>query len=220
MKFWKFLRNIFLIIMILGIATAGVDYYRVTNGNTPIFAIKQFDKKGKHETFRGIFYIIERDIKWDQYEAFNLSSNIKYRILHKIIPITLERPKQTYDFVLYVSPNNCNNSTLYMELEDKKVYLDCISTIKVKEKNEKQSYELKEKQELVEDILLNLDYTGTTSDKTTEKFVNKSDEFVNKNIVVYKCNKEDVKDIYITMNKKQEKDYCMKKNDGLTKEQE
>lgn len=132
MEFIKKLRNILCLFVIFGIVTAYVDYQNLNKGIAPVFSIKQYNEKTKIEKSRGIFYEVERTIKYNTNEAFNLSSNIKYSYLNKTISIKLSSPKQKYDFILLVTPSiTCPSpSKLYFELEKRKIYLDCIKKIK------------------------------------------------------------------------------------------
>ena len=45
MKVLKGIRNILIVILILGWVTAGYDYYRISVGDQPVFCIKNYDKK-------------------------------------------------------------------------------------------------------------------------------------------------------------------------------
>ena len=77
MKVLKGIRNILIVILILGWVTAGYDYYRISRGDQPVFCIKSFDKKNKFESYRGLYYIVERTLKEKQEERFDLSRKDK-----------------------------------------------------------------------------------------------------------------------------------------------
>jgi len=223
MNFLRKVRNFLLLFVFFAIVTAGVDYYRLTEGKIPVFCIKEYNKKTKVENYRGIFYIAERTVKENTKETLNLSSNIKYRILTFIIDIDLERPKQTYNYILYVkeSDNCTTNATLYYQ-KDKKVYIDCLNTIKIKEKNKKESVELKDylnnNPNEIENILNQLSLTGTINNKV-EKYVSKEDTFVIGKLIAYRCINE-VDDIYLTTSDVLKDDYCTMKEDTLIEGQE
>ena len=225
MEFLKKVRNLLFIFVIVGGVTAYIDYTRMIEGENPVFCKSTYDEKAKEETCRGIFYIENRDIKQSPREKLNISSNVRYRIANQIIPIKLKSPKVTKDFVLYVTPSiTCPSpSHLFYENDNQKIYLDCIASIKVKDKNQKESKDLKDALEenpsLIEDIIKNLSFTGYETDNTTEKYITTTDEFSNKKITVYRCS-NNINDIYLTMNNTMAEDYCTKKNDSLPKEQE
>ncbi len=226
MEFLKKIRNLLLIFALVGIATAYIDYTRITNGESPAFCKETFNERNNELTCRGIFYVTDRVVKRSPSEKLNLSKSIKYRFLNQTINIKLERPKEKQDFVLYVTPSlECPSpSYLYYEEDNQKIYLDCIASVKIKENNQKESVDLKDALEknkgLIETIIKKTSLIGIESDKTTEKYINLDNQFINKSITIYRCNKDDIKDIYITMNNTMADDYCILKNDSLPKEQE
>ena len=225
MKVLKTIWWLLFIFVLFGAATAYLDYYNLTLGKAPVFCKKEYNEKTKVETSRGIFYIVERTTKQNPNETFNLSSNIKYRFLNKTLKIKLSSPKEKYDFILQVTPSiECPSpSRLYAELEDKKIYLDCIAEIHLKEASKKESVDLQEdfkgNPDRIEDIIKNLSFVGIEDDKTTEKYVTKDDTFSSKKLIIYRCNNE-TKDIYITQNNKMESNYCTIKNDSTKIEEE
>lgn len=224
MRFLKKIRNLLFIFVLFGAVTAFYDYTNILKGNSPIFCIEQYNDKSKTEKFRGIFYIIERKVKQSPKEKMNLSNDITYKFLTKTIAIQLDRPKDQYQYTLLVTPaTEClSNVMLYTELENKKIYLDCITSIRLKEKGKKNSKDLKEVLEKnpnqMEDILKNISYVGLEKDQTTEKYRSLDDTFVNREIIVYRCNNEE-EDIYITNNNK-EQNYCMAKEDVIKQQEQ
>ena len=209
----KTIRNLLIIVMIFGVVTAVVDYYRLTIGEKPVFCLDSYDYNTNKETFRGIFYIADRDINHSTSERLEMSYNIRYRFLIKELKITIPHPKVTSDYVLFVKKSlDCPlPARLYVDGEDKKIYIDCIDSIKYKDKKNKKYKSLdevlKDKPKLIDDIINKLTLVGVGSDRTTEKYEALDDTFVNQHLYVYKCN-NNVKDIYITMNPIQEKNYC------------
>lgn len=226
MKFSTKVKIFLWLVVILGVGSAFLDYTRMTSGEKPLFCIRKYDERNKIEKFRGIFYVAERTVKLDTRERLELSSNISYRFLNQNIKIKVKRPKDQYDFVLLVTPAiECPSpSKLYYEFDDKKVYLDCVISIQVKETEKKESVSLNEDLEKnptrLEDIIKYLSYVGKAEDKKTEKFITIDDSFSNKSLVVYQCHNNGVKDIYITRNKNMAEDYCKLKNDTLKKPEE
>ena len=218
MKILKKVKLILWLIILIGSLTAAFDYYRVMNGKAPIFCIRNYNQNTYLETSRGLFYKVDRIVKQDKGEKYNLSSKIQYQILGFIIPIKLERPKQESDYVLYVTKEKeCITPSLYIELDEYKIYLDCINSIKIKKKNSKETKELKDillnEPSKINDLINQLAFMGIDEDKTTEIFYNDNDIFINQFIYLYKCHTEDVKDIYITTKDIKDDEYCIVKND-------
>ena len=205
------IRFLLWILVLAGAATAYLDYCRLVQGEIPIFCKTTYNEKTKVETFRGLFYVAERTVKHNTDERLGLSSNVSYSFLHKTLKIKTQRPKTTYDFVLYVTPSiECPTPTkVYTELEDKKVYIDCIASIRIKNKDEEQSKDLNEvlleNPSILEDIILNTKFTGIDKDHTTEKYMTTDTTFANQILYIYKCSN---KDIYITKNPNKLDNYC------------
>ena len=222
MEFFKKVRNFLMIFFLFCCGTAGYDYYRMTVGEIPIFCVKEYNEKTHIESYRGFFYTGERTVKWDRRETLNLSSNIKFVVLTKEIPITLERPLVKNDYVLYVTPSEDGNSILYYETKEGKLYFNGISSIKVKKEKEKESVELKEalqKDKNLLDVLIDkIDFRGIVSDRKVEKYQTKEDSFVMGEFYVYRCHNE-TNDIYIVQEEALKEDYCLLKNDSTLEEQ-
>lgn len=210
MKVLKGIRNILIVILILGWVTAGYDYYRISRGDQPVFCIKSFDKKNKFESYRGLYYIVERTLKEKQEERFDLSRKVVFRFLTINREVTYTKEKNYEEYIILVKDNECNNSLLYKELDDYKIYLDCIDEINVKYKNDNKSKSLKDEinDEFINNLLNKLSYVGLSSDGTTMVYKNLDDSFISKKITVYKC-RGNTNDIYITMNDNMKNDYCI-----------
>lgn len=210
MKFLKAIRNIFLIVLLFGLITTYYDYTNLKKGNSPLFCLRNYNEKTKTEKLRGIFYIVERKVKENPSERFNLSDKITYHILWLQEEIVLERPKDTYDFILEIADNpTCESSKdLYVETKDYKIYLDCITSIKEKKKDEKTGTELKEILEKnpkeIDKIIENLSYMGKTAEETGEIFRATNDLWMNKKLSLYKCENQEI----ILTTKEGENDYC------------
>ena len=216
----KKIRNLLFLFVLIAAGTAYWDYNQMRQGNYPIFCKDSYNAKTKIETCRGIFYIAERKVKRDTSERLELSKNIKYKYLNQTASIQLPHPKDEKEFVLLVSANNtCGSSVLYYEWDDKKLYLDCIDSIRVKAKDEKNSKELKDalndSASLIEDVLMNLSFVGKDVDGVTEKYMTMDDSFATRRIYAYRCHNGVVNDIYLTMNPVMAPDYCLLKNDTL-----
>ena len=61
--FLKAIKNLLVIVIVLGFLTAGVDYARMNAGDAPIFNIKSYDQTTNIQTYRGLFYVAERKVK-------------------------------------------------------------------------------------------------------------------------------------------------------------
>ena len=218
MSFLKKIRNLLFIFVILGAATAYLDYYRMTIGEVPLFCKKSYNPRTKIEEFRGIFYIAERTVKNSTKETLNLSSNVKYRFLTKTLKIKQKHPKDHYDFILYVTPSiECPSPSSLYYMGEEKIYIDCIHKIEVKEKKSKEKIELKDylakNPESIEDIIKELSLTGIVNDKA-EKYIDKKDSFIVGHLTVYRCINES-KSIYLTNSMEMVDDYCTIKNDSI-----
>ena len=210
MEFLNKIRLLLWIFVIVGIATAYIDYTRVTTGEAPVFCTETYDERTKEDKCRGIFYVMDRVVKRSPSERLNLSKKIEYRYLNQKVNIKLPVPKKKQDFVLSVTPSiDCPNNNLYFEKEEQLIYIDCIASIRYKETNKKESVDLKEALEkdptIIESIIKNLSLTGVGPDKVTEEYITLDDKFVNKNIKIYRCNKNK---IIITLNNNKSFDYC------------
>ena len=208
------IRLLLWILVIAGAGTAYLDYDRLVQGELPVFCKTTYNEKTKVETFRGLFYVAERTVKHNTKERLELSSNVKYSFLHKTLKIKDKHPQTTYDFVLYVTPSlSCPTpARVYAELEDKNVYIDCIASIRIKNKKEKESKDLgetiKEDPTIIDEIINNVTFTGIDKDKTTEHYMTTDDTFSNKQLYIYRCHGNNSRNVYITMNPNKLDSYC------------
>ena len=79
--FLKAIKNVLVIIIMLGFLSAGIDYVRMNSGDVPIFNISSYDQTSNIETFRGLFYIAQRKVKASVNEPLVDSSDMQYKIL-------------------------------------------------------------------------------------------------------------------------------------------
>ncbi len=207
------IRFLLWIFVFFGIITAYVDYNRMINGQVPVFCKVTYDEFQKLETFRGIFYVANRTVTRNPKERLAISSNIHYQFLNQDIHIKLKPVSKDHDFVLYVTPSlYCpDDLRVYHEFEDKKIYIDCIANIRVKYKEEKESRYLNEilaeDSSVLNDILLNMSFTGIEDNKTTERYLVNDSSFTSNPFYLYKCHNGNNRDIYITMNPNK-RNYC------------
>ena len=214
----KTIKNLLIIILILGFLTAGIDYLRMKSGETPIFNIKKYNEKTSVQTYRGLFYIAERTVTASPNESLVDSTNMKYKIL--IFDVSV--PRQFKDLAMEYTietkeTENCTeNSKLYYADKEIKVYTYCLDKISIKEKNKsKELIEyLKKDNTFIDDIDSKLDYEGLYSDSTTLMFKSKEDNFTNNGLRMYRCNKPNILDVYIgPENMTMQQDFCTFKDD-------
>ena len=215
MEFLKKIKFLLWIVVFFGAITAYVDYNRLLDGDLPVFCKDVYDPSSRIETFRGIFYIAERQVKRDPNEALALSSEVQYRFLNQKISIQPKAVRSDHSFVLYVTPSeSCpGEESLYQELEGKNIYFDCISSIRIKNINEKDSKDLKdvllEDSSVLDDLLLEMSFTGIEEDQSTERYVVEDSSFATHSFYLYRCHQEENHDIHISMNS-EKRDYCSK----------
>ena len=69
--------NLLIIIILVFIAFATIDYFRIKSDNFPIFAINIVNNKNNKQIFIGPLYIVKREYK-EQNEKFSESSNVYF----------------------------------------------------------------------------------------------------------------------------------------------
>ena len=141
---FKVIRNIIIIVFLIGIVTALIDYARMYGGDMPIFCTKSYNQKTKIQKFRGLFYESQRKIRANINESLVDSTKIKYKIFMFKLDIPRQFREETFEFNLDVSPSEeCSESSkLYYADLDVKVYTYCLDDIGVKEPTESKSKSL------------------------------------------------------------------------------
>lgn len=219
-KFIKRLRNILFIITFIGILTAVIDYCRLNVFEIPVFCLRTYSSKTKKESYRGLFYQASRITKVNNKEPLINSSNIEYTILTKKINVAQPKPQDNVEYSLKVSEEKNCNSTPYLLYADlnQKYYLYCINDIEIlKDKEEKFLDIISNDKVAIQDILSNLDLYGTISNGEILKYKPKDKLFVNRDITIYQCNKENINDIYILSSKVSwSDDICTYKDDDFS----
>lgn len=216
----KGIKNILILIVIFGIVTAGIDYVRITSGTTPTFNIRSFDQKTRIQKFRGLFYISTRKIKASEDESLEDSSNIKFQILVFDLSLAVNKKLEKKEYKLEVEKEeDCTNSVLYYADKEIKVYTYCISKINLEEigKGKKELIKYLEKDnKIIDEIDSNMLFLGIHNDKTTLKFKTENEEFSNMNLSMYRCNKQNINDVYITpLGIGFKNDFCTYKDDDF-----
>lgn len=201
--FLKAIKNVLVIIIMLGFLSAGIDYVRMNSGDVPIFNISSYDQTSNIETFRGLFYIAQRKVKASVNEPLVDSSDMQYKIL--IFDLKVPRKFNSADtFTLETKViDNCHDrSALYFANTKIKVYTYCLESINITDGGKTKdllSY-LEKDHKIIDDIDNKLDFTGIYKDKTTLMFQAKNDEFTNNGLTMYRCNKEYINDVYLAPN--------------------
>lgn len=222
MKFIKALRNTFVIIMIFGVITALIDYYRMINGYVPIYSRVNYNEKSRIETYRGLFYVAERKIKLDRKERLSSSDNLKYKFLIYELDIKKVYNLKKYDYiVLTQEQEKCDSKSklLYADL-NRKYYTYCIDSIKIKElsKEPKELLSYVEKNdEIIKELESEMQYTGLYKDGTTQIYKSEKEVMSNHGLTMYICNKKNINDVYIVPKdiKMNENDFCVYKDDDF-----
>ncbi len=213
------IKNALIIIVVIGFLLAGIDYVRMTSGEAPVFNISSFDKTTKIQTYRGLFYVAERKVKTSTDEPLVNSSNMKFKILTFDVKVPRKfNTKETFTVETKVI-NDCHEkSQLYYADLKVKVYLYCLESIDIKDGNKTSplSTYLKKRTSIIDDIDNKLDYTGLYKDRTTLMFEDKNDEFTNNGLVMYRCHKDNINDVYFApINTSFMNDFCTYKDDDL-----
>ncbi|MBR3210600.1 MAG: hypothetical protein IKF71_01525 [Bacilli bacterium] len=205
MRILNKIRLLLWILVFFGAATAYVDYQLMQRGELPVFCKVEYNQFHKKETFRGIFYVAERTIRRNPSERLSISSDIQYRFLNQVVNIRTKPVSRENEYVMYVTPSSdCpNDRHVYQELEGKKVFIECISSLKLKNVKEKESKEfnevLSEKPTFLNDLLMKMSFTGI-DEGGTERYVVKDPSFTTQTFYLYQCHNGSNRDVTISLN--------------------
>ena len=220
------IKEIIIVMILLGVATAFIDYSRMSGGKVPIFNVNHYNANTRIQTFRGMFYKATRKVHISEEEPLIDSTNMKYNIdlyfYQYELHVPVEFQKEKFEFVLLTQPTiNCqSSSTLYYADENAKFYTYCLDSVKLKELGDSKSKDLieylKKDGLIVEDIVMNMSYVGLAEDGTTQKFRTLDDSFVSNGLTMYRCHKLYIDDIYIApANTPMQSDFCTYKDDDF-----
>lgn len=217
----RFLRNIIILVIVVGLATAGIDYLRMTSGNVPIFNISQFNSTTRVQSYRGIFYLAERKVRVSESESLVESSHIKFQLFTFVLDVPKQFKDVAIDFAVDVKESAvCDGTTkLYYADMNIKVYTYCLDDITVKENNKSKTLiqYLEKDKSILDDIDSKLGYGGFLADGTTLGFQSMDDGFANPSLKMYRCNKPNIDDVYIGTEKMAfQNDYCTYKDDDFS----
>lgn len=213
------IKNVLIVILVCGFATAGIDYAKMHSGEVPIFNISNYDQTTKIQTYRGLFYVAERKVKASTTEPLVDSSNMQFKILvfDVKVPRKFDNP-DTFTVETKVTSNCKEDSKLYFANLKVKVYTYCLDSIDINDKGKKVSLskKLENNISIIDDIDNKLDLLGLYKDDTTLMFQDKKDEFTNNGLTMYRCNKDNINDVYFApADTPFKSDFCTYKDDDL-----
>ena len=209
-----FFFKLLILIVIFGVVTCFIDYTRVLDNQEPLFAIKMYDKKTKTQTYRGLFYIVDRKITISKDESMKDSKDIIFKVL--IFRLNLEARTVNESPKINISYNfdkKCNESKLIYATEDIKIYSYCLNDLTIKENNKKVEYKDFFKNDK---IIESLSFYGMDDDKTTEIYIDEN-KYSKDGFKIYRCNNsEDSKSLYFgSINSNKANDFCTLKDDDF-----
>lgn len=221
MKFiFKTILRIIICIIMIGLFTLGIDYLKINSGVIPIFNLKNYDKKTRIQSFHGIFYTLSRKIKASEEESLSDSKKVSFKILVWPVSIPIKYKSDLFSYTIETEQTeNCTSaSTLYYADTDNKIYTYCLDKINVKEdgkENELITYLRKDKS-ILNDIEINLLYAGLYNDGSTLIFQSIPNSFTNHGLSMFKCQKDNINDIYIgPRDMSYQQDFCTYKDDDF-----
>lgn len=222
MKVIKAIRNLLIIVVILGIITAYVDYQRMVKGHTPLFSMQSYNEKTRIEKYRGLFYIAERKVRRDKREALSSSSNIKYKFLKYDLDIDRVNLLDKQKYIVFSKvQDKCEEKSklLYADL-NRKYYTYCLDEVKIKDEDNKSKDLLeyvKKDDEIIKELESIMEYRGLYKDGTTQMFKTEAGVLSNNGLAMFICNKKNINDVYIVPRniEMNEKDFCTYKDDDF-----
>ncbi len=208
-----------IIFVVIGFLSAMVDYFRMKTGEIPIFSIKKYDEKTKIQTFRGIFYKAERKTTSSEKESLVESSEIKFAILvFKLdVPKQFKEIKLEYNVITKETDTCQESAKLYYADKNIKVYTYCLDEIKISKENKAEALSkyLQRNSNIIDELDSELTYMGQHTDRSTLMFKD-TNNMSNNGLTMYKCNKENINDIYIgPANTVFQQDFCTYKDDDF-----
>ena len=216
----KFIRNIIIVaVLVVGLTTA-LDYFRISSGQLPIFNISTYDEGKKIQVFRGFIYQAKRKVTGSPSESLVDSKNISFKIFKYDLNVPKQYRNIDFQFTLETKDEvDCTNvSKLYYADKYIKVYTYCLDSIKVNSDNKKTELKdyLKKNNTIINDIDKGLYFTGLYTDRSTMMFENKDDDFTSQGLVMFRCNKTNINDIYFAPKGTDMKsDFCTYKDDDF-----
>jgi len=210
---------IFLIVVLAGGITTGIDYLRMTSGEVPIFNIQKYDEKSRVQTFRGIFYKATRKVTVSTTESLRDSSEIEFSFLifQLNVPRQFKELKQEFQIETKEINSCTEGAKLYFANKDIKVYTYCLEDINISMNSKKKSLlnYLEKDISILDDIDAKLVYLGLYQDQSTLMF-RSDDDLANYGLSMYRCHKTNMNDVYIgPKDMKFQNDFCTVKDDDF-----
>ena len=217
---FRLIRNIILLVLLYGFVTLGLDYWRMSNGKVPIFNKEEYNMPKKEQRYQGLFYQAKRTIRASRLEDLRDSSNIRFYLFH-YFKLDLPKVENEENYLYTIETKEIENcqipSKLYYANNNKRIYTYCLEEINIKKERTDSLFNfLEEDVSLIDDIENDLAFLGLYQDNSTSVFQSREDQFTNNGLILYHCDRENVKDIYIApKNTPFQPDFCTYKNDTL-----
>lgn len=207
-KLFKKLFLIILIIFIIGLVTALIDYMRMSSGKVPMFNVSSYDSVKKKQTFKGLVYTASRRVRASDSESISDSSKLKFKILTFALEVPDQRINEEIEYTFKIEKSKeCSKSVLYYADLNIKIYTYCLDNILLNNK-ELSSY-FSKNANILDDVDSKLEYTGLYTDKSTMMFKNDT-------IRMYRCHKSNINDVYIgPVDMSFQEDFCTTKDDDF-----
>ena len=125
-KIFKSLFIVILSILLIGMITGFIDYFRMTNGKVPIFNISSYDSSHKKQFYQGMLYTASRKVRGSDKEDLSDSTNLKFKLFYSVnlfIPEQKKVENVEYSFILKNS-DKCSSILYYADLKTK-IYTYC-----------------------------------------------------------------------------------------------
>lgn len=193
----KLLRNIVIIVIIFGVTTALIDYYKLKKYEKPVFALSSYNEVSKKEYYRGLFYQASRIVTINNKEPISNSKSLTYYVLTYPINIKINKEKtnELNSFEIKEENNCSNEKEEYYTDDDKEVYTYCLDKIEIIKDNKKEELKIYFKKNSINDFLSSILYVGT---KNSNIEVYTSDNKTNdNNLKVIRCTPSDKEKIII-----------------------
>ena len=215
----RFIKTIIIMVILFGLISAGVDYYRMLHGMVPVFNRVEYNSRKKIQTYRGLFYTASRKVLTSTREPLEESSKLRFQFITFSLDVPSTWKEKKADMYLKVSPvKEClESSVLYYADKDIKIYTYCIDKIQI-EKNDKSeefiSY-LQKDHTVINTMIDQLSFGGVLSDHSTYYFTN-TDHYSSDDVSIYQCHDDFVTDIYIAPKDSAfQTDFCTYKDDDF-----
>ena len=218
MKTLKKILILIVLVIVIGLVMAILDYQRINHNKKPIFVLETYNKRNKENNYRGLFHEINRTCSVSNKEQISDSKKITYKFIS--FNINVNQKVLNPNKVLKVNTTEetkCNPSKLIFANEVIKVYTYCIENIKIdNDGNEEELLNYLKKDDYnYKNIIKELTYSGFSRDNVSlESIDNKN--ISNNGLKVIECRLNENRDIYIgPANMVYQEDFCTYKDDDF-----